>query len=145
MTKQTDYGIVVLTHFANKSSNLTLTARDISAEAGIPLPMVSKILKLLSRKGILISHRGVKGGYSLSRRADQITVAEVISALEGPIGMTECSSHEEEGECNMESHCPVRFHWQAISYTVKRALEELTLSQMIGPVPQPIVNFGRQM
>ena len=94
ITKQTDYGIVLLTHLAANPER-QYTAPELAAEARLPLPMVSKILKLLARDGLLASHRGVKGGYSLARPAEEISMAEIIAALEGPIAITECVSDEQ--------------------------------------------------
>ena len=89
ITKQTDYGIVLLTHLAAQPER-QLNAPELAAETQLPLPMVSKILKLLVREGLLLSHRGVKGGYSLGRPPAEITMAEIIASLEGPIAITEC-------------------------------------------------------
>ena len=109
ITKQTDYGIVLLTHLAAHAER-QYNAPELAAEARLPLPMVSKILKLLAREGLLASHRGVKGGYSLARPAEEISMAEIIAALEGPIAITECISVE--SDCSHEALCPVRANWQ---------------------------------
>ena len=142
MTKQTDYGIMVLSHFANSGDGTIHTARDVAAETEVPFPMVSKILKLLARKGLLESHRGVRGGYQLKRDAHAISVAEVISAFEGPLAITECSSGI-PGECRVEHRCAVRNHWQIINHAVQRALEGITLSTMLGTTPQPLITLGK--
>ena len=89
ITKQTDYGIVLLTYLAGHTERL-FNAPELAAETHLPLPMVSKILKVLTREGMLASHRGVKGGYSLARLPEEISMAEIIAALEGPIALTEC-------------------------------------------------------
>ena len=91
ITKQTDYGIVLLTHMAAHADR-QYNAPDLAAEAHLPLPMASKILKLLAREGVLVSHRGVKGGYSLGRHPQAISMAEIIAALEGPIAITSAST-----------------------------------------------------
>ena len=124
----TDYGIVLLSHFA-KDESRTQNARDLAYEARLPLPTVSKILKSLSRGEVLISQRGVKGGYRLARRASEITIAQVIQTLEGPIAMTECSSHA-PGVCDFEARCPVRSNWRKINEVVRSALINLTLLDM---------------
>jgi len=89
ITKQTDYGIVLLSRMAAEPDRL-FNAPELSAEAQLPLPTVSKILKLLARDGVLASHRGVHGGYSLARPPRQITVDQIVGSLEGRIAMTEC-------------------------------------------------------
>ena len=103
--------------------------------AGLPLPMVSKILKALARAGILLSHRGAKGGYSLARPADEISAAEMITALEGPIGLTECTVHP--GQCVQEASCHVREPWQRINAVVRDALRDVTLAELARPSPAP--------
>ncbi len=141
ITKQTDYGIVLLTHLAAQSDR-SLNAPELAAETQLPLPMVSKILKILVRDGMLASHRGVKGGYSLSRLPEEITMAEIIAALEGPIAITECI--DVSSDCAHERLCPVRSNWQRINDAVRGALEQITLAEMTGPLTpvQTLVTLG---
>ncbi len=140
ITKQTDYGIVLLTHLATDPER-QYNAPELAAEARLPLPMVSKILKLLAREGLLDSHRGVKGGYSLARVPEAISMAEIIAALEGPIALTECISVE--GDCSHEPLCPVRSNWRRINQAVRMALEGIALSEMANGRPQKLVTLGR--
>ena len=116
MSRLTDYGLVLLTHLAAapRSTSSTTPAR-LSESAHLPLPMVSKILKVLTREGFLVSQRGAKGGYSLARRPEDVTVVAVIDALEGPIALTECGA----GSCERESNCVVRAPWQRINRVVR--------------------------
>ena len=139
ITKQTDYGIVLLTHLAADPER-QYNAPELAAEAHLPLPMVSKILKLLAREGLLVSHRGVKGGYSLARQPQAISMAEIIAALEGPIAITECISVE--GDCSHEPLCPVHSNWRRINQAVRTALEGITLAEMARP-RQRLVSLGR--
>ena len=133
ITRQTDYGILLLSHLASRPIHDVHTAKDAARRSGIPLPMASKILKALAKAGLLASHRGVKGGYSLSVHPDQISIAEVIQALEGPIGITECSFNP--GACEQEGTCPVRSNWLRISDAVRDALDRIPLSSMAMPQP----------
>ncbi len=133
MSKLTDYGTVVMTYLAAAPGRWH-TATEIAGEVHIAAPTVSKILKTLSRHGLVLSHRGVKGGYTLARAASEITMAEVISAMEGPFGLTECSSNP--GLCLQESSCSVRANWQKVNEAIRRALEGVTLAEMIEPIPQ---------
>lgn len=139
LTKLTDYGIVLLTNIAKDPDRLMHNARDLSAEAGIPLPMTSKILKTLAREGLLVSHRGVKGGYSLARAPEEITVAQMVAALEGPIAITECT--DVDSDCQVELVCPVRSNWQRINKAVQGALEGITLAEMTQPFRPALVNL----
>ena len=133
ISKITDYGIVLMTHMAGCEQDRIQTARGLAGATHIPQPMVSKILKVLAKAGLLRSHRGVKGGYSLSRPPELISVADMIAALEGPISITECSSYEDLSKCSIELLCPVRTNWQRINSAVLDALREIPLSEMVQP------------
>ncbi len=127
MSRLTDYGILLLAHLA--AGNAQRNARELSEETGLPGPAVSKLLKRLAREGFLESQRGTKGGYALAMPAEQISVAAVIDALEGPIALTECSAHP--GVCERESRCQVRAPWQRINLAVRRTLEHIHLSELV--------------
>ncbi len=133
ITRQTDYGILMLSYMAANATVDPFAARDLAAWSGLSLPMVSKILKPLAKAGIVESHRGAKGGYTLARPAERITVGEIVEALEGRIGMTACVSHP--GTCEQEGACPTQVNWERISDAVRGALEHIALSDMVGPVP----------
>lgn len=130
LNKLTDYGIVLMASIAHHPE--LQNARDLSAASQLPLPTVSKLLKALSHCGLLVSHRGAKGGYSLSRSPKQISVAEIIDALEGPIGFTECSVVA--GTCDLEPSCAVRSNSKIISLALRGALENLTLGDLMQPM-----------
>src|SRR5438270_13588885 len=89
--KLTDYGLVVMSQIAQRPPADLHTARDLAAKCHLPLPTVSKILKTLLQGGLLVSQRGIKGGYSLAREPGLISIAEIISVLEGPVALTACS------------------------------------------------------
>ena len=140
MTKQADYGIVLLTHMASGQPERRYTAPELSTETLIPQPMVSKILKILSRGELLSSHRGVKGGYALARDPSEITVAEMITTLEGPIAFTECIEGA-PGSCSQETVCRLRGNWQRINTALTHALEEISLEELAHPLP-PLVQLS---
>lgn len=123
----TDYGIVLMAHLA-ASGEGPHNARDLAAETHLPLPAVSKLLKCLAREGLLSSVRGAKGGYALARPAQEITVPEMIEALEGPIALTDCALHA--GACAQESSCHVRSPWQRINQAVHDALANISLADL---------------
>src|SRR5262245_10672368 len=123
----TDYGIVLMAHLAGAGQG-PHAARDIAAATQLPLPAVSKLLKWLAREGLLVSSRGIKGGYQLARPAEQITVPEMIAALEGPIALTDCNLHE--GACSQEPRCHVRTPWQRINRAVHEALSRIRLADL---------------
>ena len=126
--KLTDYGLVLMTHMAGQSQTLH-TARDLAIQCQLPLPTVSKLLKILLHNGLLASHRGTKGGYSLAREPHLISLAEIISALEGPLALTECSS-EVAGLCDLESSCRIKDNQRIINRVVRGALENVMLSDL---------------
>lgn len=140
VTKLADYGIVMLTYFASHYES-TFNARDVAKEVRLPQPVVSKVLKLLARHGLLASLRGIKGGYGLAKPPQDITVAEIIRALEGPIAVTECTDSI-HGDCGLQVGCPVRTNWHLINRAIHDALEKITLAEMTQPLPQPLVSLN---
>lgn len=132
VSKLTDYGTALMTYLAHHSQAIH-TARDITEKTHIALPTVSKLLKLLAKQGLLVSSRGSKGGYGLARPPQQITVAEMIAALEGGFGMTECSYTD--SHCGVESWCVVRGSWQLINERIRDTLTQLTLADMVSGSP----------
>jgi FeS assembly SUF system regulator len=116
------------------------TAKHAAQQAKIPLPMTSKILKALAKGGLLVSQRGVKGGYRLAAAADDISIGDVIQALEGPFGITECSFNP--GACEQEGSCPVQSNWKRISVAMLDALDRIPLSDLVTPhMRQPDVRL----
>jgi FeS assembly SUF system regulator len=130
ITRQTDYAILLLTYMASHEPERLHTSRSLAEWSGLSVPMVSKILKPLARGSIVQSRRGVKGGHTLSRPADQITIGQIIATIEGPIHMAPCSN--ETGVCEQESICVVRVNWERISNAVRAAVDSVLLSEMIG-------------
>jgi FeS assembly SUF system regulator len=143
MTKQTDYGFVLLSHLAAEPEG-EANAPELAAETKLPLPMVSKILKLLVRQGLLVSHRGVKGGYSLARPAVAITAAEILQALEGPVALTVCVEGS-PGECEHEHYCTVRGPWQRINKEIFNALQGVTLADLTEGGAPRLVQLGQRV
>lgn len=137
VSKLTDYATVILTHIAHQPDELH-AASDITQSTGVALPTVSKVLKLLSKANILISHRGAKGGYALAKKPSETNVAQVIIAIEGPIAMTECTASV--GTCEQESSCEIKGNWNLINAAVYAALEAVTLADMVAPVRRQAVN-----
>jgi FeS assembly SUF system regulator len=128
-----------MTFFAAHETD-SFTARDIADAVRLPLPVISKVLKMLARDGLLISRRGARGGYGLARHSREISVAAIIHALEGPIAITECNDLI-HGECGLESGCPVKANWNLINRAIHSALEKITLAEMTQPLRQPLVNL----
>ena len=129
VSKLSDYATVLLGLMAEAPERLR-PATELAESARLELPTVSKVLKMLAVAGLVNSQRGVAGGYRLARRPAEITVAQIVEAIDGPIGMTECSLHH--GHCSRETHCGVRGPWLRITQVVVGALRSMTLAEMIG-------------
>ncbi len=130
ISKLADYGTIVLTAMAREPA-WTFSAAELALRTGLPAPSVSKILKILLRQGIVVSLRGANGGYRLARSPAEISTVQILNALDGPLGVTECSASP--GLCKREAHCGTRAHWHMINRVVLQALEHITLQQMIDP------------
>jgi len=133
VSKLTDYATVVMTVLASAPQRVH-SAQELSDFARLELPTVSKLLKQLAHAELVESFRGVNGGYKLARAPERITIAAIVTAMEGPIGMTECSAHA--GLCDHEPHCGVRVNWQRINVAIAQALGSVTLADMLKPPPK---------
>jgi FeS assembly SUF system regulator len=133
LAKLTDYGLVLMTIMARQNASGVHTARDLAIASHLPLPTVSKVLKQLLQSGLLTSHRGLKGGYGLAKEPAEISVAEIVTALEGPIALTECST-DHTGLCDLEHSCPTKANQQIITKVMRGALEKVTLSELAQPM-----------
>lgn len=128
ISRLTDYGTVVLAHLAHDETELA-SANEIATATGIGLPTVSKLLKSLAKSDLVISTRGSRGGYRLSRDAGKISAADVIDALEGPVSITECSASDHT--CDFEAVCSVGGAWQRINVAIRRALQDVSLVDLL--------------
>ena len=131
LSKLADYGVIVATHLAAYPAR-QVTAATIAGETRLPQATVAKVLKALAHAGLVTAARGASGGYRLARAAAAISVAEVVAAIDGDIGLTQCSVHVEE--CTRTSFCPTRPHWAAINRAVSEALSAVSLDAMLTPV-----------
>lgn len=129
VSRLTDYAAMVMTCIAAHPHDVLSTAQ-IADELRLELPTVSKLLKSLGQAGLVESFRGVNGGYRLARPAREISLAQIVEAMEGPIGMTECSV---EGQCDREAQCGVRGSWRRISSVLDNALRAVSLADMLQP------------
>ena len=130
LSKLTDYATVILSRMAGKKDSVH-AATEIANTTGIALPTVCKLLKILARAEVLVSIRGAKGGYRLSRSPDRISVADVICALEGPIALTECGISNDN--CQQSSQCEIRGNWSVINNVIRNALESVSVADLIVP------------
>jgi len=136
ISKLTDYGTVLLAHLAANQDDVC-SAADVANATGIAVPTVSKLLKALGRSGLVTSTRGSSGGYQLARAASEISAADIIDALEGPVSITECSASD--SKCEHEGVCSVGGAWQKVNIAIRKALDDVTLSDLLrtnSPTPQ---------
>jgi FeS assembly SUF system regulator len=131
--KLTDYGLVLLSCMARTGDASLRTARDLALESGLRLPTVSRLLQDLLKGGLLTSQRGIKGGYALARKPREISIGAVITALEGPIALTVCSSGI-TGLCDLEPGCAIKNNQRVISEAIRGVLERLTLADLLQPL-----------
>jgi len=131
MNKMTDYSVVIMAHFA-RHELATMSAMEVAAATHISPATVGKLLKLLTQHGLLVSQRGVRGGYRLNRSFGVISLADVIEAIEGPVELTECC--QATGGCQLRAICATRDSFIQVNEIVHRALRQVPLAQMIGTV-----------
>lgn len=130
VTRLTDYAVLVLTVMASEPGRV-LSASDLAERAHLETPTVAKLLKPLAQAGLVVGFRGASGGYRLAQDASQISLKAIVEAMEGPLGMTECSAHA--GLCNLEAHCGARANWRRVNDVIADALGQVSLTQMQAP------------
>ena len=132
LSRMTDYGVVVMTYMAWQGSE-TRSAHQVATATGLPEATAGKLLKLFARAGLLKSRRGARGGYTLTSSPEEISLARVVEAVEGPIALTLCVD-DHPGHCDVESLCPMRGGWNQINTALRDAFEGVSLAAMTAPV-----------
>ncbi|TXH70902.1 MAG: SUF system Fe-S cluster assembly regulator [Lysobacteraceae bacterium] len=141
VTKLTDYASVVLT-VLTVSPEAVLSANGLAERAGLEPPTVAKVLKPLAQAGLVQAFRGTNGGYRLARPAEEISLVDIIEAMEGPLAMTECSVHA--GQCDIEHSCGARANWRRINDVVTDALRAVSLAEMAIPTTGADLSASRR-
>jgi FeS assembly SUF system regulator len=131
ISKITDYGTLVLVDLAQFQDGQPCPATEVAARTHLSLPVTRKVLKILTRGGLVTSTRGVDGGYRLARNAHEISAAQILDVLEGPVAITECS--HDDSHCELESNCLVGNAWQKISLAIRGALDNIRLTDLRSP------------
>lgn len=129
VTRLTDYATLVMSVLA-AAPDAVLSAAELADRAGIELPTAAKVLKPLAQAGLVEGFRGANGGYRLARDPHEVTLADIVEAMEGPLAMTECSIHA--GQCGIEDSCHVRGNWQRVNDVIAAALRGISLHEMAG-------------
>jgi Rrf2 family protein len=136
LSKKADYALMAMKHLAVRGDQGSSSAREIAEQYNIPIELMAKVLQRLVRRGLLVSHQGTRGGYQLARRPAQISVADVIQAIEGPVAVTACRT--DDGECEQFSKCNVRDPLFKVRDRILAALGECTIAELasdMAPVP----------
>src|SRR6185503_6444567 len=127
-----DYAVVLMTAAASRPAVARLSSTELSAETGVPLPTEQKLMGQLAGRGLLRSMRGASGGFSLARPAQDISLADIVEAVEGPIALTMCSDSSNH-QCILDAHCRVKPHIGVVGRAVRGALGAVTLQQLSTP------------
>jgi FeS assembly SUF system regulator len=133
LSKKADYALMAVTHLAIREGSSS--AREIAEQYNIPIELLAKVLQRLTRRGLLTSQQGTRGGYQLSRPAMSISVADVIHAIDGPVAVTACSSHA--GRCGQFETCNVRDPLWRIREIIVSALSSTSVSALARDTSQP--------
>ena len=140
ISKKADYALMALQHiatvqFGDVTPGRVVNTKEIAEEYNIPLELLAKVLQTLARNALIESHNGPKGGYVLARRAHQITIAQILESIEGPLGITDCS-HEKDGElCMQRGNCHIRTPLLKVQDSIAQLLNNMTLQDMMGGTP----------
>jgi len=128
-----DYAVVLMTAAARRPAGDRLSATELAAETGVPLPTAQKLMGQLASCGLLTSARGASGGFALARAAQDISLADIVEAVEGPIAMTVCSGQLGASDCALDAHCRVKPHMGVVGSAVRGALGAVSLTSLCGP------------
>jgi len=124
-----DYAVVLMTAAARRSAGERLSATELSAETGVPLPTAQKLMGQLAASGLLTSARGASGGFALARPAEAISLADIVEAVEGPIALTQCADGANH-DCALDAHCRVKPHMGIVGNAVRGALGAVSLTEL---------------
>jgi len=127
-----DYAVVLMTAAARRPGEARLSATELAGETGVPLPTTQKLMGQLAASGLLTSVRGASGGFALARPAAEISLADIVEAVEGPIALTMCSDGVNH-DCILDAHCRVKPHMGVVGTAVRGALGAVSLQQLCSP------------
>jgi Rrf2 family protein len=128
LTKKADYALLAMKCLAEHNERSSLSAKDIADEYHIPQQVLAKLLQRLTKAGLLVSHAGTHGGYSLARRGDEISAFEVIRAIDGPLFITSCFTIH--GECDLTHSCTIKEPLRKVNDTIRDVLSAMRLSDL---------------
>ena len=129
LTHLADYAVVMMTAAARRPAFARLSATELAEETGVPLPTAQKLMQRLAAAGLLTGTRGAGGGYALARAVTDISLADIVEAVEGPIAMTQCADGVNHA-CILDAHCRVKPHMGIVGAKVRGALHAVTLQEL---------------
>ena len=129
LTHLADYAVVMMTAAARREPCARLSATELADETGVPLPTAQKIMQQLAAHGLLVGQRGAGGGYALARPVSEISLADIVEAIEGPIVLTQCAEGVNH-DCLLDTHCRVKPHLVAVNGAFRGALKGVTLASL---------------
>src|SRR5918998_6650789 len=132
LTHLADYAVVMMPAAARRGNQVRVSAAELAQDTGVPLPTAQKLMGQLAAAGLLNSVRGAGGGFMLARPVNQISLADIVEAVEGPIAMTMCSGSDGPSECVLDANCRVKPHMGVVSNAVRGALGAVSLQQLSG-------------
>jgi FeS assembly SUF system regulator len=126
----TDYAVTLLSHMGFEKEGTLWAASNLAEKSGLPMPTAAKVLKLLAKGKLISAQRGATGGYKLARRTKDISIAEIIEVMDGPIALTDCAHGSAHENCKIQSLCPMSVGWNKVNVAVRGALENVSLAEM---------------
>lgn len=133
LTRRTEYALIAVCHLARESDpERVVSTRDIADSHSVPLPLLMNVLKQLNREGYVTSVRGARGGYKLAQRAADISLANLVEAVEGPVKFVRCVSdeHEEGRCCDLSGNCSIREPVRKVHAQLQRFLSEISIADV---------------
>ena len=129
LTHLADYAVVIMTAAARREAGARLSANELAQETGVPLPTTQKLMGRLAAEGLLTSVRGASGGFALARPAAEISLVDIVEAVEGPIAMTMCADGVNH-DCVLDAHCRVKPHMGVVGNAIRGALGAVSLTEL---------------
>jgi Rrf2 family protein len=140
LSKKADYALIAVRHLALRADAGSSSAREIAEQYDIPVELLAKVLQRLARKGLLTSHHGTRGGYVLARPAAQLSVADVIQAIDGPVAVTACASDD---SCEQYQKCSIRDPLWRIKERIVQALSACSVLELTLDTAPPLPEAAR--
>ena len=129
LTHLADYAVVMMTAAARREPSARLSATELADETGVPLPTAQKLMQKLAAHGLLVGQRGSGGGYALARPVTEISLADIVEAVEGPIVLTMCADGINH-ECALDQHCRVKPHMSVVGDAIRTSLSAVSLQEL---------------